>query len=178
MKIKFSFLILILLCFIFVSSQNKNVVGYYSSIFPIQGSFIENISLYNNGTFKYKSEGHMFSDEASGTYKKNKKKVFLEYTLEPIDTMPYTIDTMPYTIDSLGRKYYSRRISDIARSQINFDIRPKILHISNNKLFITRANGENHKKKYFNIILKKKYYFKKYKSPPTSFLTIQPPIAP
>ena len=118
-------------------TQNRDVVGCYSSNFAVVGWFVMHIELKSDSTFYYCQRGDLMFDGASGIYQVNKGNIELTYDIPKYDTIYFVYkDSLNFT-DSIA---LPQRISHLEHT------RPYRLAYKKKKLFLISENGKKNKK--------------------------------
>ncbi len=115
-------------------ATNKNVSGIYKSNFVDLGFFITTIKFNNNGTFEYNFSGDLTNQNLTGTFKTNKKTLYLKFLKEKGEIESKN-DSLSI-VEMLSGNYHNYDLKN--ENEIKYHL--KYL-IQNNKLFIYRIDN-------------------------------------
>jgi hypothetical protein len=110
-------------------NSTKDISGIYRSNFAIQGFFVTEITLKQDGSFDYHFQGDAINQRAKGYYEIKERKLYLTYILPTPDTSQYAyFRTIEWSIEE-----------DMKRWSASF---PTLFYIKHNKLFDSDKSGK------------------------------------
>lgn len=149
MKIKCSFLVLLISLIIASCSNLKDISGIYISNFAVNGYHVRQIKLNPDSTLEFRYSGHLVYDTATANFTRTGNRLELTY-------FPIAVDTSKWTeLRKQGITLMEQEYNRLGKSA------PHGLVKKNNKLFLVSEDGQIIKYKSNYKGKNKKYFLQK-----------------